>query len=436
MFTRARLVLASWYAVALAATVLAIGLVAYFVVQQQIDKGIDNSLSNARASLLAPMPEQGQPGYRPPPSTGYGTTPVAPSNGTFFGPDEQETARRAATLPSDVFYVTTDASGTVLANPRTIDLENLDFATLIAKAGPSGYWRQDLGNYRTATFRSNTDAGWYLTVGRSLQPRDEQLRTLALVLSIGGFAGVVFSAAGGLWLAGVALRPIRSSLELQRRFVSDASHELRTPLAVVKANGELLLRHPDSTIEDNFDQVEAITAETDHMTRLVENLLTLARADEGNANLLRESLDLGALVEDTGRDMAALAELHEITLTVTTQPAQVDGDSHRLRQLLVILVDNALKYTPTGGKVAVLCQRNGRSVDLSVSDTGHGISAEDQRRIFDRFYRVDSARARSAGGSGLGLAIARYIAEAHDGRITVESKPGQGAKFTVRLPAA
>jgi signal transduction histidine kinase len=273
-------------------------------------------------------------------------------------------------------------------------------------------------------------------IGRSLEARDRQLGTLRNVFIVGGIAGVVASGAVGLWLAGRALRPIRNSFEAQRRFVSDASHELRTPLAVMRANGELLQRHPQQSIGDNMDQVEAITAEAEAMTKLVEDLLTLARADESRANIAHEPVSLGPLLEDLGRDMEALAQSRNIQLVVDVEPSEVTGDRHRLRQLAAILLDNALKYTPGPGKVTLRSAQHGKWAEFSVSDTGPGIPAEEQQRIFDRFVRADSARTRATGGTGLGLAIARWIAEAHGGKISVESQPGHGAKFTVRLPAS
>jgi signal transduction histidine kinase len=134
--------------------------------------------------------------------------------------------------------------------------------------------------------------------------------------------------------------------------------------------------------------------------------------------------------------MEALALERGLTLTIDAEPLEVQGDRHRLRQLGTILLDNALKYTPSGGRVTVRCVRAGKHAELSVADTGPGIPAAEQARIFDRFVRADSARTRSAGGTGLGLAIARWIAESHGGRISVESQPGVGATFLVRLPLA
>jgi signal transduction histidine kinase len=177
-----------------------------------------------------------------------------------------------------------------------------------------------------------------------------------------------------------------------------------------------------------------VAAELDHLSVLVGDLTTLARADEGRANLLLEDLDLGELTEEVVRDMTALADLLSVELSCEAEPVQLRGDRARLRQLVVILVDNSLKYANEGGTVRVRCAAEGSRAELSVTDDGDGISAEDQNHIFERFYRADAERTRSKGGTGLGLAIGKWIAEAHGGRISVESQPGQGTTFRVRLP--
>jgi signal transduction histidine kinase len=436
MFQRARLALAASFAAALALTVIAIGLAAYVLARNGLDRQINESLDSASAQLMNAY-SFGDDG-RPPANNNGGNTvsnPPPRNNGPDFFDSDGDL--RATGLSSDIFVVVTNAAGNVQGNPRQIDIEGFHFDQLATQAG-SSLRRVDVNSlgtrYRIATFPSPHNDGDYLHVGRSLEARDHQLNTLAVVFALGGLAGLVVSAGGGWWLAGRALVPIRRSLETQQRFVSDASHELRTPLAVVKANSELLLRHEDATIEANLDQVEAITVETDHMARLVEDLLTLARVDEGKANLAREEVDLGALLQEVGRDMGVLAEMHQLTLNVETTSVEVEADRYRMRQLAVILLDNAIKYTPAGGAVTLRCQRAGRHAEFSVADTGPGIPDELQHRVFDRFYRTDSARHRAGGGTGLGLAIARWIAEAHGGRITLESKSGAGATFTVRLP--
>jgi two-component system sensor histidine kinase CiaH len=425
MFGRARLTLAAFYAAAMAITLLAVGGIAYVIVSRSLDDDINSAITATQASVLHDPGRLGS------------LLVAAPLPAPQRGHDD-EFAASGVVLSSDVFFISTQSDGAVISNPRGVDVQHLPLARLVGNVATGASWSDvsaDGHRYRILTSSVSSPQGvFYLHVGRSLDARDSQLQTLALVFGFGGLAAVVISAVGGLWLAGRALVPIRTALETQRRFVSDASHELRTPIAVVRANNELLLRHPESTVESNFDQVEAIAGETEHMTRLVEDLLTLARADEGRMAIAHEPLDLGALVEEVTRDMGALAEVKGLELTGDCSLGDVNGDPQRLRQLAVILIDNALKYTPAGGRVRVTCRRAGRRVELRVSDTGPGISSEHQKHIFDRFYRVDASRARAAGGSGLGLAIARWIVEAHHGRLTVESVPGDGSTFVVRLP--
>ncbi len=427
MFRRARLVLAAWFTLALAVTLVGTGAVAYALIRRDIDREINNSLDQTQQAI-----SQSQ---QYPSRDGPGRDTHDDDDG---GGDDNAQYRLPPGVPSDVFIIYTDASGNVLSNPRDVDVDDLDFVDLCDEAGSATH-TSDIstgsGHYRIVS-EASIQPGQFIHIGRSLAPRDHQLRTLTLVFSIGGIGGLVAAAAGGFWLAGLAMRPIRVSFERQQRFVSDASHELRTPLAVLRANGEILQRHPDQTIGKNMDQVDAITAEAEAMTKLVEDLLTLARADEGAANLEHEAVPLGAVLEDLGRDMEALATARHIQLSVDAEPLEVSGDRHRLRQLATILLDNALKYTPAGGKVSLRCVAHGKTAEVSVTDNGPGIPAAEQTKIFDRFVRADSARTRAAGGTGLGLAIARWIAEAHGGRISVESVPGNGSRFVVRLPLA
>ena len=424
MFNRARLVLAAWFTVALLVTLAAVGAVAYGLIRRDIDREIDESLVASQKAIDSPQWRgPGRGGQQP-----YG-------DGAGGNDDEP---RLPPGIPADVFVVFTESDGTVISNPRRVTLSGVDFSELCDEATGGDQLRDvssDGEHYRFISQRSGGPDQW-VHIGRSLDARDRQLQTLTTVFGVGGAAGVLAAAGVGLWLAGRALRPIRVSFEAQQRFVSDASHELRTPLAVMRANGELLQRHPNDTIGANMDQVEAITAEAEAMTRLVDDLLILARADEGAANLSRDAVALGAVMEELGRDMEALALERGLALVIDAEPLEVQGDRHRLRQLGTILLDNAFKYTPPGGRVTVRCARSGKHAELSVTDTGPGIAPPEQARIFDRFVRADSARTRSAGGTGLGLAIAKWIAESHGGRISVESQPGAGAKFVVRLPLA
>ena len=222
-----------------------------------------------------------------------------------------------------------------------------------------------------------------------------------------------------------------------RRFTADASHELKTPLTVLRAGVERAVTTPNLP-QETLVVLEETLQEVNRMTELVDALLTLARADEGRAPLARETIDLRALVhevEETGELLAEPGEVR-IKVEVPAEPVMLPVDRTRIRQLVLNLITNAVKYTPAGGRVGITLAQEPRRVTLAVSDTGIGIAPGDLPHIFDRFYRADTARTRTGerAGAGLGLAICRWIAEAHGGTIEVQSRPGRGTTFTVTLP--
>jgi heavy metal sensor kinase len=219
-----------------------------------------------------------------------------------------------------------------------------------------------------------------------------------------------------------------------RRFTADASHELRTPLTVIRTEAEVALAKPlDGGEYRNL--LSSILEECERLTRLTDQLLALAREDAGAGRPTLESLDLSAVVHGVVEDMRPLAEARGLGLRMEANgAAPVHGDALRLRQVFFNLVDNAIKYTPSGGEVAVRVDRRDGEAVVTVRDTGIGIPPEHLPRVFDRFYRVDKARSREHGGTGLGLSIAQSIVAAHGGRIELASAPGQGTTCTVTLP--
>ncbi len=228
------------------------------------------------------------------------------------------------------------------------------------------------------------------------------------------------------------LARLEALFQAQRRFVADVGHELRTPLTVIKGNAQWMRRIGRLDAE----ALDSIEEETDRLGRLVEDLLLLARAEAGKLPLRQEPVLLDAVLADVLREMQVVARQKGITLEVKAdRPVQVRGDPDRLKQVLINLVGNAVKYTPKGGKVALMLgEENGRAV-CRVSDTGPGIPPEDLPHVFERFYRADKARSRGH-GFGLGLSIAYWIVKHHGGWIEVASKVGEGTTFTVYLPGA
>lgn len=314
-------------------------------------------------------------------------------------------------------------------------------------------------------------------VGLSEGDLRDTLRTLLVIIAFAYPATLVAATAGGIFLAGRALGPIdrltraarditaedlgrRLELDLpddevgrlartfddmiarlddafrrQRQFTADASHELRTPLTAIKGQAEVALQRERGP-EAYRKALSAINGEVDRMIRLVGSLLTLARADAGQIPIAREDVDLGRLVAGAVEQVRPLAAARGVGLEAGPGPAvRLRADEDLLLQLLLNLLDNAVKHTPPGGSVTARWAAADGWAEVRVSDTGPGIAAEHLPHIFDRFYRVDPARTRADGGAGLGLSICRWIAEAHGGSIEAESEPGKGATFTLRLPA-
>jgi len=371
--------------------------------------------------------------------------------GQFRDPSRSMTfpMRTADVAAEGLFFLLLDERGIVIVNPQAVPLEDLteDKESLDeALAGRADLRTVTLtGGQRVRLFTValRGDAGrvtGILQVGRPLASEDHALYMLQLLFVGGGLLGILLATVGGLFMAERALVPIRLAFRRQQDFVADASHELRTPLTLIRANAEMVLRHPGETVAASVDLLQDILSETDRLSRLVTDLLTLARADAGQERLALSEMALDDVVRETGRQFAQVAEQRGLTLDVRADsPVAMRGDVARMRQLLVILLDNAFKYTPTGGRIDVTCHvdRAGGKlpVTLVVKDTGVGIAPEHLPHVFERFYRADPARSHD-GSAGLGLAIAQWIVTAHKGKIQVSSTPGAGTTFTVLLPGA
>jgi len=316
---------------------------------------------------------------------------------------------------------------------------------------------------------------YQVRVAMDSRPRDEALAGLALFLALAGGAAVLLTIGGGLLVARSVLRPVRrmteeaagltpedtsrrlgpdtvvkelnslgstlnsaldrlgDALERQRRFTSDASHELRTPISILMGNAELLLRRPRSA-EEYEEGLQRQLRTAERMRDVTENLLTLARMDASTDGLERRDLAPGDLLATMCDEFRALAGEKGVRIRCDIEDGvRIHGDPQHLGQLAQNLISNALKYTPSGGRVSVrVAAENGHAV-LAVSDSGPGIPPEQRARIFDRFYRIQEGKDRRE-GAGLGLAIADWVVRAHGGIITVGASPEGGAQFEVRLP--
>jgi signal transduction histidine kinase len=245
----------------------------------------------------------------------------------------------------------------------------------------------------------------------------------------------VLSLLVGYFLAGRTLRPIEEMVEEQNRFISDASHEIRTPLTALKTSTEVALRDKNMSAEDARNILEENLEDIGSLEMLSEHLLHLAQYQRGRRVLDLKKINLAESARRVYKKAAAVAENKNITFELEARDAWINADTISVEELILILLDNAFKYTPQGGKVLLRAAPLGRYGVLEVTDSGEGISPRDQNHIFDRFYRADRSRSKSRiSGFGLGLPVAKRIADLHHGSIKVSSGLGHGSTFTVRIP--
>lgn len=264
------------------------------------------------------------------------------------------------------------------------------------------------------------------------------LSRLKDVIWLVGFFGALGATIAGFFLADSVLRPIRSAWKRQLEFVSNASHELRTPLAVIQSNLGIVMDHTDQSVSDNLEWLNNAHSESRRLTKLVQDLLTLARSDSEKSPIAHAVVNLTRLVHRVGDLYQPITQIGQIVISIeASEDYYLSGDNDRLHQLLVILLDNACKFTPPGGHVTIALYKTRNNLVMSVIDTGKGILPDDLPRVFERFYTGDESRARiEKAGTGLGLAIAKWIVEAHNGKISIQSKgTNQGTTVRVELPA-
>ena len=452
MSIRTRLTL--WYTAVLAIFIAALGIIVYAVLAFNLTAGLDRTLQDTANQVV------GSARVRPFFDVQVITLPelnVFGSNVYIEVVDQGgQIARKSANLQS--FTHALDDAGL-----RWVE-SNRQPVTRNVRTGGAHL------RVLTVPLLVNDQAVGYLQVGAVREQVDNALSLLLVVLVVSGLGATVAAAIVGRLLAGRALRPIdtitQTALAIsraddldkripeagpqdevgrlvktfnimldrleglfrgQQRFIADISHELRTPLTTIRGNVDLM-RRMKSVDEESLN---AIQAESDRMTRMVGDLLLLAQADAGQT-IRRERVELDTLMLEVYRQMRPMLEGIELSIGEEDQ-ATVMGDTDRLKQLLLNLVDNARKYTPQGGKVTLGLRRAEGWAVLTVTDTGMGIPTQDLPHIFERFYRVDKARSRAAGGAGLGLSIVQWIVQAHGGKISVQSEPGHGTTFTVRL---
>jgi signal transduction histidine kinase len=421
LIRRVRLRLIAWSGLSTLVVLLVLGIAMYAIAARSLESAGTAQLE-ARRDEIEHAVQSGRPG---------------PSLGQIFG------GRASGTIALLV-----DQAGDSIIRPGPAIPEGLPVLASIDAAAVSG---EDIRTstiegvggpvpVRVLTERLETRTGdpVFMQIAQDRVTEQQTLDAMIRVLLLGG-ALVVFAALGfGAIYAERALVPIRESLasqrgalRRQREFAADASHELRTPLTVVRSSVEHLRRHPDAPLRDQAEAFDDIDAEVTHLTGLVDDLLLLARSDSGALSLTPMPTDLGDVVADAASSLAKTAEERGVVLRVDPAPTVVRADAARVRQVVTILVDNAIRHTPRGGEVRVAVRADGSAAALDVEDDGPGIREADMPHVFDRFWRAPGA---PSGGTGLGLAIARTIVEQHGGRIMVSNGPAGGARFRALLP--
>lgn len=461
MSLRVRLTL--WYGTALASVLVVCGVILYGALAKALKEHVDRSLEETAAVAERSLEEH------------------------RFGPfllyeDLSQDFPELATL--DKFFQIFGPTGQITIQSPNIQSRNIPLSRMALEAALSGQTTFESVRFTgeppiriiSVPVRHGGSLVNIVRVGTSLQPLEETLHRLLIILLITMPLALLASLGGGWFLAGRALRPVgaitqaaeriaggdltqrlsvstaqdeigrlaatfnamidrlEASFRQIRQFTSDASHELRTPLTVLKGETELALRRPRSA-DDYRIVLESSLEEIDRMSRIVDELLFLSRADLGEIKMESRPVRLDQLFDDLKRQADVLG--HEQAVQIVTgliEPATVAGDDMRLRELVLNLLDNAIKYSPPGGRVEMSVVTQDGTARLSVSDQGIGVSLEERAHVFDRFYRTDAARAHTKKGTGLGLAICKWIVDAHHGTIEVQSEPGKGSTFTVILP--
>ena len=340
-------------------------------------------------------------------------------------------------LLASLFYVKVDVMGAITAVSDNIIQNKDNLMLLLQKVDDLDKSTGDVDLFDlklSFLVEDRLDGKIYAFIDRADRESTMSRYMYTAVFLLVGAVACVFLIS--MFLAGKAIKPIRESMEKQKKFVADASHELRTPIAVIRSNAEMIMDSPEMTIEENMKWLKYIYDESKRMGKMTEDLLLLSHADAKN-EVPKEDIDLSRLAADTYDSFKLLLEENKLTdgKAEITEGVHVYANEFSMKQLITILLDNAMKYTKEGG-ISVRLEKDDNFAYMYIKDTGVGIPADMKEKIFERFFRIDKSRAKTAatGGLGLGLSIAKVIADEHGGTISVESELEKGSEFCVKLP--
>ncbi|MNQ96599.1 Alkaline phosphatase synthesis sensor protein PhoR [compost metagenome] len=276
----------------------------------------------------------------------------------------------------------------------------------------------------------------YCVVYLDVTAQQNILTNLVYTFTLVGLVMLIVIFFTSRYFANRSITPVREAFHKQKQFIADASHELKTPLAVINTNADVLLANSDDTIENQSKWLHRIKSETERMKTLTNDLLYLTEMDDSRVSMIYANFNGSESVESVLLTMEAVVFEKDISLDYTIDPdLTLHGNSEQIKQVVMILLDNAIKYTPAKGAISLTFKKHHHDALLTITNTGEGISPEHLERIFDRFYRVDSSRSRKLGGYGLGLAIAKSIVEQHKGKLYAKSVQHETTSFYVQLPS-
>ncbi|MFM9278582.1 sensor histidine kinase [Paenibacillus jiagnxiensis] len=370
-------------------------------------------------------------GESPPPHGGT-TGPQSPANGKKMDDNGPPPERSIS------FMVQTDQDWNRTSAKSHFGTDNMDsdfydqaLEQVISKDSTRGKFTLDGSDW---TFSVQPDDQGYMIVFMDTSAQQEILANLIYTFTAVGLGMLIVLYFTSRFFANRSIEPIKEAFAKQKQFIADASHELKTPLTIINTNTDVLLSNGTDTIQNQTKWLQYIKSETERMTKLTNDLLYLTEMDDSRTGLLFSRFDMSEAVETIILTMEAVIFEKQIKLDYDIEPGlTVLGSSEQIKQVVMILLDNAVKYTPPSGKVTVALKKQHNDVVLAVSNTGEGIAPEHLHRIFDRFYRTDTSRARKQGGYGLGLAIAKSIIDQHKGKIYTKSVAGESTTFYVQL---